>query len=169
MKKHMKKNLGLEHMTRDHYAAIGMVVNTVAQIDELLDQIIIAMLDANPVAYTLLTLLNAKSKRNFIIAMAKTSNWTPEAVSRFGKLMARAKKASALRNTVAHCTFKAGLRPGPSSPCTLGARATRISRVRAGPKAGRYLEHDLAWLNRRGLNEPADAGVEERIGRSAPV
>jgi hypothetical protein len=77
---------------------------------------------AEPAAYPLLTFLSAKDKRDYILAMAKVSNWPPYASKGLDDLMDRAKSIFALRNDIAHCSWKKGRRAGTIKPISLSAR-----------------------------------------------
>ena len=73
----MSQFTGLEYMTNDHYAGIGMVITMTCHLDGLLDQIIVAMTKSTnePAFYPILTFLSAKDKRDYIEAMAGISTW----------------------------------------------------------------------------------------------
>jgi hypothetical protein len=60
-------------MTRDHYAAFGLITRIVAEIDGLLDQIIIAIVKGQPTILPILAMLGTKDKMDYIEAMAKLS------------------------------------------------------------------------------------------------
>jgi hypothetical protein len=59
------------HITYDHYAAFGLIVNTVADIDGALDSIIVAMVQGRLEVLPLLTMVSSKSKMDYIVAMGK--------------------------------------------------------------------------------------------------
>ena len=113
------------HITPAHYTGFGMIVNMVAELDTLLDEMILAMLNNKSLfALPLLTFLSIKDKRDYIIAISKESNLPPYAIDGLEKLMKRVKNAASLRNTVAHCGWKKGRGPDTIKPMKLNARET---------------------------------------------
>jgi len=110
------------HITYDHYAAFGMIINTIADIDGLLDKIIIAMVKGQPTILPLLTLLSSKEKIDYIVAIAKISTMSPIAINGLEKLMDRVRKAHSLRNQIAHCTWIQGTKSGTIKPLMMSAR-----------------------------------------------
>jgi hypothetical protein len=120
----MSEFTGLEHLSREHYAGFGMVITMTCHLDGLLDQIIVAMTKSanEPAFYPLLTFLGANNKRDYIKAMAKVSKWPPYAIEGLSDLMDRTKSAFAVRNDIAHCTWKPGRRKGSIKPIFLSAR-----------------------------------------------
>jgi hypothetical protein len=120
----MSEFTGLEHMSREHYAGFGMVITMTCHLDGLLDQIIIAMTKSTnePAFYPILTFLSAKDKRDYIVAMAGVSTWPPYAIDGLTRLMARAKKALDLRNSIAHNIWRRGRRVGTIKPMSMSAR-----------------------------------------------
>lgn len=117
-------DFGIDYLTREHYAAFGMVTHLASALDALLDQIIVAMTKSafEPAFYPLLTFLSAKDKRDYINAMVKISAWPPEVVKSLNKLMDRTKSAFELRNAIAHCVWKKGRRKDTIKPISLSAR-----------------------------------------------
>jgi hypothetical protein len=99
------------HITDEHYAAFGRIVNTIADIDGVLDSIIVAFVQGRHEVLPLLTMLNSKSKIDYIVAMAKESNMSPAAIKELEKLMDRVRKAHGLRDQIAHCTWMRGTKP----------------------------------------------------------
>jgi hypothetical protein len=116
---------GLEHMSRDHFAAFGMIVTMTSHLDALFDQIIVAMTESanKPAFYPILTFLSAKDKRDYIQAMARISTWPPYAIDGIMRLMDRAKTVFSLRNDVAHLVWRKGRKPGTIKPMSLSARS----------------------------------------------
>jgi hypothetical protein len=112
------------HITNEHYAAFGRIINLIADIDGLLDGIIMAMVQAKQEQFVLplLTMLSSKSKIDYITAMAKDSTMSPAVVNELEKLMDRIGKAHRLRNQIAHCTWAPGRKPGTIKPFLMRAR-----------------------------------------------
>ena len=117
-------DFGLGYMTRDHYAGLGMVMTMTCHVDALLDQIIIAMTKTNeePAFYPVLTFLNNKDKRDYIVAMAQVSSWQPYVIKGLVGLMERVKVTFALRNSIAHNVWRKGRRLGAIKPISMSAR-----------------------------------------------
>ena len=120
----MSQFTGLEYMTDDHYAGIGMVITMTCHLDGLLDQIIVAMTKSTnePAFYPILTFLSAKDKRDYIEAMAGISTWPQYLIKGLKDLMDRAKPAFALRNDIAHNVWRKGQRAGAIKPMSMSAR-----------------------------------------------
>jgi hypothetical protein len=111
------------HITNEHYAALGRIVNTIADIDGTLDAVIVTMVQGKLEVLPLLTMLNSKSKIDYIIAMGKEgANMSPQMISELEKLMKRVRKAHGLRNQIAHCTWMQGTKPGTIKPLVMSAR-----------------------------------------------
>jgi hypothetical protein len=114
----------LDPITDDHYTAFGMIVHIVAEIDGLLDQIIITMVRGELTILPLLTFVGTKDKMGYIVAIAKESNLSPIAINGLEGLIKRAGKVHSLRNQIAHGGWIAGQRPGTIKPMTIYARET---------------------------------------------
>ena len=117
-------NAPSNHITEEHYAAFGRIINLIADIDGLLDGIIMAMVQAKQkeVVLPLLTMLSSKSKIDYIVAMGKESTMSPAAVIELKNLMERVGKARGLRNQIAHCTWMPGRKSGTIKPLVMSAR-----------------------------------------------
>jgi hypothetical protein len=113
------------HITDEHYAAFGRIINTIADIDGLLDNIIVTIVQGKQkeVVLPLLTMLSSKSKIDYIVAMGKEgATMSPNAINELEKLMDRVRKAHNLRNQIAHCTWMRGTKPGTIKPLVMSAR-----------------------------------------------
>jgi len=111
-------------VTPDHYMAFGMIVNIVAEMEGLLDEVIFAITKADHTILPLLTFLSGKDKRDYILAMAKESQWPPYLVKGMEGLLDRIKKAADLRNDVAHSSWSEGRKQGTIKLAKLSARGT---------------------------------------------
>jgi hypothetical protein len=111
-------------ITYDHFAAFGMIINIVAQIDGLLDQIIIAMVQGQPTILPILTLLGTKDKIDYIEAMAKISTLSPIAADGLERLVGRVRKTQGLRNQIAHSAWMEGRSAGTIKPITMSAKGS---------------------------------------------
>jgi hypothetical protein len=155
------------HITDEHYAAFGRIVNTIANIDGLLDGVITAMVQAKQkeIVLPLLTMLSSKSKIDYIVAIGKESTMSPAAIKELEKLMDRVRRARGLRNDIAHCTWMPGTKPGTIKPLAMSARTVlKMLGVKhnenqwtanaLNAEANRYRElgHELAdFMKRTGL------------------
>jgi hypothetical protein len=106
----------------DHYAAFGMIVRIVADIDHLLDRIIVAMVKGQPTILPILTMLGTKDKVDYIVAMANISTLSPIVINGLEGLMERVRKTQGLRNQIAHSGWMAGTKPGTIKPIMMTAR-----------------------------------------------
>lgn len=111
-------------VTYDHHAAFGMIIRSVAELDGLLDQIIIAMVRGEPTMLPILTPLGSKDKMDYVDAMAKESTLAPIAIHGLEKLISRVRNTHALRNQIAHSGWTAGRKPGTIKPVAMYARTT---------------------------------------------
>jgi hypothetical protein len=150
------------HITDEHYAAFGRIVNTIADIDGVLDSIIVAFVQGRHEVLPLLTMLNSKSKIDYIVAMAKESNMSSAVIEELEKLMDRVRKARGLRDQIAHCTWTEGTKPGTIKPLEMRARTVlkmlgikhnekqwTAGELNAEAKRYRELGHELADLMKR--------------------
>jgi hypothetical protein len=158
------------HITEEHYAAFGRIMNLIADIDGLLDAIIMAMVQAKQkeVVLPILTMLSSKSKIDYIVAMGKESTMSPAAINELEKLMGRVRKARGLRNQIAHCTWMPGRKSGTIKPLLMSARGVlKMLGIEHNEKQWtakelddeanefRKLGHDLAsFMKRNGLISP---------------
>jgi hypothetical protein len=111
------------NISDEHYEAFGMITNVIADIDSLLNHMIMAIVRKDAVAaMPILMMLNAKDKRDYLIAMMKTNLCAGVPDEEFEKLMSRLKTASDLRNRIAHNRWKSGRRKGAIKPMILSAR-----------------------------------------------
>jgi hypothetical protein len=161
------------HITNEHYAAFGRIINTIADIDGMLDTIIVAMVQGGLQVLPLLTMLNSKSKIDYIVAIGDESNMSPNSIDELKKLMCRVRKAHGLRNRIAHCTWMQGTKPGTIKPLEMRARsALKMLGIEHNEKqwtAGalnaeadrfRELGHELAdFMKRTGLIPRQMAGA----------
>ena len=155
------------HITDEHYAAFGRIVNTMAQIDAVLDGIIVAMAKGTMEVLPLLPMVSSKSKGDYILAMGK-EGLSLELIQELEKLMDRVRTAHVLRDQIAHCTWTWGTKPGKIKPCVMRARTVlKMRGTEANEKqwtadelnaeAQRYRElgHDLAgFMKSAGLIPP---------------
>src|SRR6516165_3329854 len=109
------------HITDEHYAAFGRIVNTMAEIDAVLDGIIVAMAKGTMEVLPLLPMVSSKSKGDYILAMGK-EGLSPELIQELEKLMDRVRTAHVLRDQIAHCIWTWGTKPGKIKPCVMSAR-----------------------------------------------
>jgi hypothetical protein len=108
----------------EHYTAFGKIIQVVAQIDGLLDQIIIAIVRGQPPILPLLTLLGNKDKMDYILAMTTVSTLSPITRDGLEKLIGRVRNIQGLRNQIAHSSWRQGKRAGAIKPLTMSARST---------------------------------------------
>jgi hypothetical protein len=155
------------HITEEHYAAFGRIVNTMAEIDAVLDGIIVAMAKGTMEVLPLLPMVSSKSKGDYILAMGK-EGLSPELIQELEKLMDQVRSAHVLRDQIAHCTWTSGTRPGKIKPCVMSARTVLKMRgtepnekqwtadeLNGKAKRYRQLGHDLAGFTKRaGLIPP---------------
>src|SRR5262245_34520563 len=80
------------HITDEHYAAFGRIVNTMAEIDAVLDGIIVAMAKGTMEVLPLLPMVSSKSKGDYILAMGK-EGLSLELIQELEKLMDRVRTA----------------------------------------------------------------------------
>lgn len=99
-----------------------MIINTFAEIDTLLDGIIAAMIGGDEV-YTgvLLTSVDNRDKCDYITAMIGVSKFPPNIKLRGTKLVERVRRASNLRNSIAHDCWVEGRKRHAIKP--LGTKA----------------------------------------------
>ena len=109
------------HITDEHYAAFGRIVNTMAEIDAVLDGIIVAMAKGTMEVLPLLPMVNSKSKGDYILAMGR-EGLSLELIQELEKLMDRVRTAHVLRDQIAHCIWTWGTKPGKIKPCVMSAR-----------------------------------------------
>ena len=111
-------------LSYEHYAAFGMIIRVVAELDALLDQIIVAIIQGQPVILPLLTLLGTRDKTNYIVAMVKELTFPPIVRDGLERLIERVKSTQGLRNQIAHGGWIEGRKPGAIKPITMSAQAT---------------------------------------------
>jgi hypothetical protein len=155
------------HITDEHYAAFGRIVNTMAEIDAVLDGIIVAMAKGTMEVLPLLPMVSSKSKGDYILAMGK-EGLSLELIQELEKLMDRVRTAHVLRDQIAHCIWTWGTKPGKIKPCVMSARTVLKMRgtepnekqwtadeLNAEAQRYRELGHDLAgFMKSAGLIPP---------------
>ena len=155
------------HITDEHYAAFGRIVNTMAEIDAVLDGIIVAMAKGTMEVLPLLPMVSSKSKGDYILAVGK-EGLSLELIQELEKLMDRVRTAHVLRDQIAHCTWTWGTKPGKIKPCVMSARTVLKMRgtepnekqwtadeLNAEAQRYRELGHDLAgFMKSAGLIPP---------------
>jgi len=110
------------NISDEHYVAFGMITNALADLDGMLNAVIIAVVRQHPVTLTpILGMLNAKDKRDFIVTMMKGLK-SPTDSKQMEKLMSRLKTLSDLRNNIAHNRWKEGRKNGTIKPLVMRAR-----------------------------------------------
>jgi len=127
-----------------------------AEIDAVLDGIIVAMAKGTMEVLPLLPMVSSKSKGDYILAMGK-EGLSLELIQELEKLMDRVRTAHVLRDQIAHCTWTWGTKPGKIKPCVMSARTVLKMRgteanekqwtadeLNAESQRYRELGHDLA-------------------------
>ena len=156
------------HITDEHYAAFGRIVNTMAEIDAVLDGIIVAMAKGTMEVLPLLPMVSSKSKGDYIILAMGKEGLSLELIQELEKLMDRVRTAHVLRDQIAHCIWTWGTKPGKIKPCVMSARTGLKMRgtepnekqwtadeLNAEAQRYRELGHDLAsFMKRAGLIPP---------------
>ena len=146
-----------------------------AEIDAVLDGIIVAMAKGTMEVLPLLTMVSSKSKGDYIVAMGKEGSLSSDLIQELEKLMERVRTAHVLRDQIAHCTWTWGTKPGKIKPCVMSART--VLRMRGtelqekqwtadelNAEALRYRElgHELAdFMKRAGLIPPYVVGQDQ--------
>ena len=111
------------HVTDEHFAGFGMIVNLFAEIETFLDEMIVAITKADPAFIVpLLTFLSMKNKRDYIAAMVNESVLSDNEKRRLEKIFSKIHKRAATRNNIAHWGWKPGKKPGTIKPFFLSAR-----------------------------------------------
>jgi len=138
-----------------------------AEIDAVLDGIIVAMAKGTMEVLPLLPMVSSKNKGDYILAMGK-EGLSLELIQELEKLMDRVRAAHVLRDQIAHCTWTWGTKPGKIKPCVMSARTVLKMRgtdpnekqwtadeLNAEAQRYRELGHDLAgFMKRAGLIPP---------------
>ena len=121
----MTNPLEPKHLSPEHYRAFGRIVQAFVSVEALYAHIVIRSLKVDDGAGAfLLSNQGYDGLKNMLLSAVNESHLTEPEIDEISALIEKVNKKSALRNNVAHCSWKPGKRPGSIKPLVLKTRGT---------------------------------------------